>query len=177
MKKFALSIIIPTVLGVGHATAAPPDCSAIAAPLVGATPEESSQWMKEQLKVVAAAPTVREAAHLWLCFHGTGESDKIRAMGKKVCSVLEKVGTDCLYNHRFEFVEFLAYNGTLLFPASGGTNIYDTEYTQHNKEMGFPDNAYIGTGQQNKMLEAAILRNMALFKDGEFTIDDAKHWK
>lgn len=94
---------------------------------------------------------------------------------KNVCAALNAVHLTCDYNTRGTISMFLTVNGKGLFPASGGTNPYHAKYYAMYPDL--PDDGFIGTAEQNKMLCNAVLRNAKLFKDGDLRIDDLKHWK
>jgi hypothetical protein len=104
----------------------------------------------------------------------------------KTCEALKSVGMSCDYNTRTTLTDFLVVNGKNLFPAEGGTNPHYTAKDRENEVKsaaydGHPpmiNNAYIGAAVQNPMLAKAVLRNAALFHNGDLTAEDVRHrWR
>ncbi|MEI6479387.1 MAG: hypothetical protein WCO21_00965 [bacterium] len=91
---------------------------------------------------------------------------RMRASNAMLCGAMESVGLPCDFNTRFSLSLFLTVNGKGLFPASGRTNPYFSEYRSSDP---LPNDGYIGLPRQNEILAAAIRRNAHLFKNGDLS--------
>ena len=95
-------------------------------------------------------------------------------LAPQLCASFEAVGLSCDYNTRGTLSMFLTVYGKSLFPASGGTNPYVR--VRDSWPDARPDDVFIGTAQQNKMLSTAVTRNAGLFRNGNLTAEDVKRW-
>ncbi len=83
----------------------------------------------------------------------------------EVCVVMSSVKLPCDYNTRGTLSRFLTVNDKGLFTKDGKRDKDVVDY-------------YSGGGDQNKILLAAIKRNIKLFKDGDISAEVVKKsWK
>jgi hypothetical protein len=100
--------------------------------------------------------------------------------GGALCETLRTVGLMCDFITRGGLSNFLTVNSKGLFPAAGKTNPYvlDDDGSIREDHTNGPDDVYIGTAVQNRMLVEAIRRNVHLFRDGDLMATDVReNWK
>jgi len=98
---------------------------------------------------------------------------------KDLCDVMKSSGLGCTYNDRGDLVQYLFAQGVDLFPCEGGSNPYTRDMCGkmdiNKKNDGFHN--FVGRPIQNKMLKESIVKNRALFRNGDLTAAAASSWK
>ena len=120
--------------------------------------------------------TLSEALAVEKVFLGNDNSGYRMPANAETCSLFKKVGLPCDYNTRCTVSMFLTVNGKGLFPAKGKTNpyVFDDKGEVWPSSHNEPDDVYIGTATQGKILIDAVRRNAALFKNGDLTAEDVR---